>query len=427
MDLAMDFLGAKKLSDTDLTAALHKAITSERSNIAASIACLIEITARDLHTRLGAPSLFVYLTRDMKLSESSASKRCAAVRAIRNYPQILSLIQCGRLHLSNISMISRHLTRENSGRLIAWAQNETQRGLEKKLALEFPLPARRDTIRPVVYLSQSDQSAVHDRANLQGNVQKNLQPNVHENIPTDGDIRDDDIRGEEKGHDTENLKAEEAVFLLAAESTKAAVGARLHVTLNPEAAAALEFLAQSMPGKSISDILSLAVGELRKRRELASGKSSSRRPSQGQSQPPSQGQSQPPSESKLSGVMANVSAASPVESPPIANRYIPAALRREVAQRDGHRCRYVASGYNCPDGSKKNGTKKNGDAITNNAISGPRRCAALHHLEFDHLIPRAFGGQNTLANLRLLCRAHNNLAAKDLMGKKFIESHYGRD
>ena len=326
---------------------------------------------------------------------------------------MLDLIQCGRLHLSNISMISRHLTRENSGRLISWAQNETQRGLEKKLALEFPLPARRDTIRPVVYLAQGDQSTVHDRANLQGNlqgnVQKNLQPNVHENISTD-----DDIRGEEKGHDNENFKAEEPVFLFAAESSKPAMGARLHVTLNPEAAAALEFLVQSMPGKSISDILSLAVGELRKRRELPGGKSSSWRPSQGQSQPPS--------ESKLSGVIPNVATAIPVESPAMANRYIPAALRREVAQRDGHRCRYVASDYNCPDGSKKKGA-----AITLDAISGPRRCDALHHLEFDHLIPRAFGGQNTLANLRLLCRAHNNLAAKDLMGKKFIESHYGRD
>ena len=398
MDLAMDFLGAKKLSDTDLTAALHKAITSERNNIAASIACLIEITARDLHTRLGAPSLFVYLTRDMKLSESSASKRCAAVRAIRNYPQILGLIQCGRLHLSNISMISRHLTCDNSERLIAWAQNETQRGLEKKLALEFPLPARRDTIRPVVYLAQGDQSTVHDRANLQGNlqgnVQKNLQPNVHENISTD-----DDIRGEEKGHDNENFKAEEPVFSFAAESAKPAVGARLHVTLKPEAAADFEYLMAAMPGKSASEILSLAVGELRKRRELAGGKSSSRRPSQGQSQPPS--------ESKLSDLIPNVATTIPVESPPMANRYIPTTLRRDVAQRDGHRCTYLAAADSGPDGA--------------------RRCDALHHLEFDHLIPRAFGGQNTLANLRLLCRAHNNLVAKDLMGKKFIESHYGRD
>ena len=88
MNLAMDFLGAKKLSDTDLTAALHKAIASERSNIAASIACLIEITARDLHTRLGASSLFVYLTRDLKLSESSASKRCAALRCGQGDPPI---------------------------------------------------------------------------------------------------------------------------------------------------------------------------------------------------------------------------------------------------------------------------------------------------------------------------------------------------
>ena len=71
----MEILAAKKLSDTDLTAALYKAIASERSHVADSIACLIEITARDLHTRLGASSLFVYLTRDLKLSESSASKR----------------------------------------------------------------------------------------------------------------------------------------------------------------------------------------------------------------------------------------------------------------------------------------------------------------------------------------------------------------
>ena len=59
MEIPMDFSGAKKLSDTDLTAALLQALASERSNVAASIACLIEITARDLHTRLGASSLFV--------------------------------------------------------------------------------------------------------------------------------------------------------------------------------------------------------------------------------------------------------------------------------------------------------------------------------------------------------------------------------
>ena len=131
----------KKLSDADLTTTLKKAIAAERRNIAASIACLIEITARDLHTRLGASSLFVYLTRELKMSESSASKRCAAIRAVRDFPQILPLIQSGYLHLSNISLISRHLTRENAVRLIGLAQTETQRGLEKALAVEFPVRA----------------------------------------------------------------------------------------------------------------------------------------------------------------------------------------------------------------------------------------------------------------------------------------------
>ena len=293
-------MGAKKLSDTDLSVALHKAIASEPSNIAASIACLIEITARDLHTRLGAASLFVYLTRDLKLSESSASKRCAVVRAIRKYPQILDLIQFGRLHLSNISMISRHLTCDNSEWLISLAQTQTQRGLEKTLALKFPQPAKRDTIRPVVYSLQRDQSPVDDLKNLQ----KNHLPNL----------------------------------------TQRVLGARVHVTLNPEAAADLEFLAQAMPGKSPS-----------------------RHSSSGPTQRPSGSPSGSPSESKVTGVISGDSATNPVA----------------------------------------------------------RRCDAIHQLEFDHVIPLAFGGQNTLANLRLFCRAHNNLAAKDLMGKEFIESHFG--
>ncbi len=89
----MEISAAKKLSDAELTATLKKAIAAERNSIAASIACLVEITARDLHSRLGASSLFVYLTRDLKLSESSATKRCAAIKAIRKFPEILELIQ----------------------------------------------------------------------------------------------------------------------------------------------------------------------------------------------------------------------------------------------------------------------------------------------------------------------------------------------
>ncbi len=36
-----------------------------------------------------------------------------------------------------------------------------------------------------------------------------------------------------------------------------------------------------------------------------------------------------------------------------------------------------------------------------------RRCSATQHLEIDHVIPWALGGETKLGNLRLLCRAHN--------------------
>ena len=63
-------------------------------------------------------------------------------------------------------------------------------------------------------------------------------------------------------------------------------------------------------------------------------------------------------------------------------RAVPAAVRREIWQRDGGRCSYV-------------------DPRTG------RRCGSRHLLEIDHRIPFARGGGAERANLRLLCSAHH--------------------
>jgi 5-methylcytosine-specific restriction endonuclease McrA len=42
-------------------------------------------------------------------------------------------------------------------------------------------------------------------------------------------------------------------------------------------------------------------------------------------------------------------------------------------------------------------------------------------LEFDHIDPVACGGESTKANLRLLCRAHNQHAAERAFGAEFME------
>ena len=427
----MEIGATKKLSDADLTTTLKKAIAAERCNIAASIACLIEITARDLHTRMGATSLFVYLTRELKMSESSASKRCAAIRAVRDYPEMLPLIQSGGLHLSNISLISRHLTRENAARLIGLAQTETQRGLEKALAVEFPVPAKRDILRPVVCTSQRSTFALRVGDTTRFDNRSDDRRDTDENSSDQASESFDGGAGE----------SHSGFFALEGAAPQAPLGVRVHATLDAEAADALEFLSGAMPGKSASEILSLAVCELRRHRDAARRIPANRKSVAKDKKPEFETSGREKLERKKKFLRKNAAAknaaikiaakkrgAEKCAEPSKASRYIPATLRRAVAQRDGYRCRYVphVTAIDAVGGVVVNVVNVNGAGKTANGKSEAKRCEAIHRLEFDHVTPRAFGGQNTVGNLRLLCRAHNNLAAKDAMGKEFIEAHFGR-
>lgn len=46
-----------------------------------------------------------------------------------------------------------------------------------------------------------------------------------------------------------------------------------------------------------------------------------------------------------------------------------------------------------------------------------RRCGATYHLEIDPIVPFARGGGHEPSNLRVLCRAHNRLAAEQVYGR----------
>ena len=75
----------------------------------------------------------------------------------------------------------------------------------------------------------------------------------------------------------------------------------------------------------------------------------------------------------------------PATAPPqprVRSRAIPAAVRRQVWERDRGCCSYVDRG------------------------SG-RRCGSRHLLEIDHVVPYALGGSAEPDNLRLLCAAHH--------------------
>ena len=80
------------------------------------------------------------------------------------------------------------------------------------------------------------------------------------------------------------------------------------------------------------------------------------------------------------------------------SRHIPADIKDEVFVRDDGRCSYVAH-----DGT---------------------RCASTTGLQIDHIRPFAMGGGHDLANLRLLCAAHNRRAAEITMGAHAMTQYW---
>ena len=75
------------------------------------------------------------------------------------------------------------------------------------------------------------------------------------------------------------------------------------------------------------------------------------------------------------------------------SRHIPAEVRRAVWRRDGGRCAFTGA---------------------------ERRCDATAFLEFHHVMPFAAGGESSVENIQLRCRAHNQYEAKTFFGESFM-------
>jgi HNH endonuclease len=76
-----------------------------------------------------------------------------------------------------------------------------------------------------------------------------------------------------------------------------------------------------------------------------------------------------------------------------------APVKREVWRRDGGRCQWP--------------------------VESGGVCGSARRIQFDHIIPRAAGGLSTVDNVRLLCRMHNDLAARRVFGDGWMNRFTG--
>jgi hypothetical protein len=399
----------KSLADDELLAGLSNIVGRRNQITAEFLAYLAELDERQLFLDLGFASLFEYCVEALGLCESTAGRHIAAARVCREHPEVFALVASGALHASALSLLRKHLTPENAAGLFELCAHRSARKVEELLAGRFPRPDVRDLVR-----------RLPAQAGLTPDVGRASAKCGSEDLPTETLSRAPTAPLQQAF--LESPSREPATASGAAGAAEAPKSRRLeplsadrygvHFTADGEFRELLERV-RGLAGHRLpnGDLMTLLKHGLEAyERELTKERFAlGRKPRRSRGVAPAPSAASAPAEAELSASDLRKPQLStpdpsnldtqPTLTPnpnPNPKRRCPAAVARAVFLRDGQQCSYVS-----PDG---------------------RRCSARRCLELDHVTPWAVGGESTVDNLRLRCRAHNQRYARLFYGKARVEA-----
>ena len=320
---------------------------------------IAEIDAQKVYREAGYRSILAYCMEELQLSEKASRHRIHVGRVAWRLPSILVALKERRLHLTAVSMLAAHVTEKNVDELIADTEGKTAEETRQLVRARFP--------RPSLFIA----TAVASTGPLL------VAPDVESERPPDGVACLPSDSAPQPDRRTDDALMRSAA--VAERPSKGVVVSQPAVALPPERfplktglrretheklRRAKELLGHQIPSGDDGEVIDRALDELIRKLE----------------------------KQKFAQT----------DKPRISNdrkasngRYVPAEVKRTVAQRDGRQCTFVAE-------------------------SG-KRCQARSRLEFDHILEVARGGRSTVENVRLRCRAHNQLTAERTFGAEFME------
>ena len=148
----------RSLSDDELLRRLFELLRQSRRVEADLVAHIGEVDERRLYRREAVPSMFVYCTDILNLSEHEAYLRITVGRAAREYPILLPMLAGGRLHLTGIAKLAQHLTVENCDAVLERAAFKSKREIEVLVAELAPRPDAPPVIRRLPECRPVDQA-----------------------------------------------------------------------------------------------------------------------------------------------------------------------------------------------------------------------------------------------------------------------------
>jgi hypothetical protein len=391
----------KSLADDELLAGLSRIVGRRNQITAEFLAYLAELDERQIFLDLGFSSLFEYCLVTLGLCESTAGRHIAAARVCRNHPEVFALVASGALHASALSLLKKHLTPENAAELFELCAHRSARKVEELLATRFPRPDVRDLVRrlPAPARLAPDVGCASEKIPKEA---PSREPSAHLHKALEKAPIESPSRGPSATPEVEEAAKARRIEPLSADRYG------VHFTADGEFCELLERV-RGLAGHQLpnGDLMTLIKHGLEAyERELTKERfalGSKPRRSRSVALAPSAASAF--SDAALAAPnlpKAELSTPDPANldtrSTPSPNRkrHCPAAVARAVFLRDEQRCSYVS-----PDG---------------------RRCSARRCLELDHVKPWAVGGESTIENLRLRCRAHNQRYARQYYGKPRVEA-----
>ena len=345
------------------------------------IAHISEISRREANILLSYGSLFEYCVKRLGLSEGSVSRRIQVARVCRRFPRILGALYEGALTLTTASLIAPHLTEANAERLIAEARGKTKREVKEIVVRFSPKPEFRPSRRKISRPGAADPSLAEAQAELDAAWAR-----VCEKRKEGSRSSDPQPIFEPASEDRYNYR-----FAAGREVTEKlerfaeVIGVELpHLHMEEVLGKALEIALEKKDPKQKLE---------RRHKREARKKEKETRPEKNADTEGEKPRTKPdrPRPGKLLHEMNDIS--EPVREAPRSRR-VPSPVQERVLARAGYRCEYRG-----PDG---------------------RRCASRAGLEIEHTRPYAVYKSHDERYLRAFCPRHNQLAAREYYGARFI-------
>jgi hypothetical protein len=423
----------ESIPDEELLAGVQR--LTARSNVALAdlLAYLGEVELRGIHRTRACASLYTYCIYELRLSEDAAYRRSKAARFVREYPELRNAVAKGEIHLTGVLMIGPQLGGERHAEILQRARFRSKRELLRLVAELDPKPEVPTLVEPIGPERAGVASHRAQVEALAGPVRELPAGRRPEDWMEDAAVDSSEVPPEPLDlHVATNNEQPDTA------GPERPLRYRVQFTASQEfvdlLTEACDLIGHETPRLGVPDIQLLAmralVKQLRAQKCAATARPRSAKVVRGRESaataaqdaaaparkpftantPPTQAPSSantaparvlstPDSEparepSAANTAPARVSAVADGAATP-ASRYIPAAVRRAVWDRDRARCAYHDD--------------------------RGERCRETSALEIHHRHAHSLGGPPTLENLELRCRTHNTLAAEQDFGREHMD------